>query len=183
MIDESTEIWKDVPGYEGLYQISTFGRVKSLPRIKRTKAWQITSERILKPRVSGKEYLSVVLFDKKHEKKQWKVHRLVAIAFLPNPEELLEVNHKDENKGNNRADNLEWCTRSYNVKYGKRIEKQSKRLQKRVIMCGDDGDAILEFESIKSAAQYIGVDPTQISRASNPGNKKTKAGGYLWRRV
>lgn len=110
------EIWKDIKDFEGLYQISNFGRVKSLPKYTYSKGYpQLRKEKILKLRFVGKyrNYLAVVLND--HH--QYSVHRLVAQAFIPNPNNLPLVNHKDENPKNNHVNNLEWCDNRYNVKY------------------------------------------------------------------
>ena len=107
---ENNEVWKDVKDYEGLYQISDKGRVKSL--------W-FGKEKILKPGRDTCGYLQVNL-SKNGEKKTYQVHRLVAKSFLPNPDNLSEVNHKDENKENNIVENLEFCDRKYNINYGTR---------------------------------------------------------------
>lgn len=120
------EIWKDVDGYEGLYQVSNLGRVKALPKYTYSKGYpQLRKERVLKPVYTGKyrNYLSVTFSDGK----QYKVHRLVAIAFIPNPDGLPLVNHKDENPSNNTVGNLEWCTNSYNVKYSAKPLSESHR--------------------------------------------------------
>lgn len=125
------EVWKDVVGYEGLYQVSNLGRVKSLSRLvdKGKYGTIYTKERILKNQKVNVNYLFVILSkDGKH--KNMTVHRLMAKAFLPNPENLSDVNHKDENPSNNfiyvnedgsvdyEKSNLEWCTHKYNCNYG-----------------------------------------------------------------
>lgn len=111
------EIWKDVKGYEGLYQVSNLGRVKSLDRIDRK--GRLRKGRILKPSSNGRGYLNVCL-TVDNIPHTIKVHRLVAEAFISNPDNLPQVNHKDEIKTNNHADNLEWCTAEYNSNYGSR---------------------------------------------------------------
>ena len=119
------EIWKDIIGYEGFYQISNLGRVKSLARVCGTSAKKYTCvERILKPR-NVCDYNSVMLY-RNGKNKQFKCSRLVAQAFIPNPENLPIVNHKDENKRNDCVDNLEWCTIKYNTNYGSAIDKIRK---------------------------------------------------------
>ena len=117
------EIWKDINEYEGKYQISNLGRVKSLNYARRKQ------ERILKPGIQKKTgYISVTLL-KERKKKTKTIHRLVAETFIPNPENLHQINHKDENKQNNCVDNLEWCSAKYNSNYGHRNEKISKKLK------------------------------------------------------
>ena len=104
------EIWKDVPGYENFYQVSSIGRIKSLPRRGRKQS------RILKPTYDRKGYLGVDLFKDK-ERKRCRVHRLVALSFIPNPENKPEVNHIDGIKTNNVIENLEWNTTSENLNH------------------------------------------------------------------
>lgn len=101
-----TEIWKDIAGYENEYQVSNLGRVRSLK-----------SSIILKPQVATNGYLIACLW-KDNIQKKYCIHRLVAIAFIPKPENLSDVNHLDENKENNAVSNLEWCTHLYNMNYG-----------------------------------------------------------------
>lgn len=123
------EVWKDIPGYEGLYQVSNFGKIKALPKIKITPDGRVgkTKEIILKENDNNFGYKSVSL-SKNCKKTRFRIHRLVAEAFLENPNNYKEVNHKDENKSNNNVNNLEWCTRSYNAKYfyQKRREENGK---------------------------------------------------------
>ena len=116
------EEWKDIKGYEGLYQISNLGRIKSL-NYNRTK-----KEKILSNSTNRKGYLFVILY-KNGKKKSFKVHRLVAIHFIENPNNYFQVNHKDENKSNNRVDNLEWCTQEYNLNYGTRNKRISEKMK------------------------------------------------------
>ena len=112
------EIWKNIKDYEGLYQISNLGRVKRI--------WK-TKENICTP-ILQKEYYYINLC--KHQKSKRKLlHRLVAQAFIPNPDNLTEVNHKDEDKLNNRVENLEWCTSKYNSNYGTRNIRKAKPIQ------------------------------------------------------
>ena len=115
------EKWKDIKGYEGRYQISSLGRVKSLNYNKTGK------EKILKLKTSRNGYLLIDLWEK-GKGKTYSVHRLVATHFIDNSNNYPQINHKDENKLNNRVENLEWCTSKYNMNYGTRNEKSSKKL-------------------------------------------------------
>ena len=118
-----TEVWRDIKGYEGLYQVSNLGNVKSLNYGNRGK------EQIMKPTLLSTGYFQAILTKNKIHKK-YSVHRLVADAFLSNPDNLPCINHKDENPSNNVVENLEWCTYSYNVRYGNRAIKfiQTRRI-------------------------------------------------------
>ena len=137
------EIWKDKKDYEGHYQVSNFGRVKSI---------KFGKERILKLRTDKKTgYLHVVLC-KDGKAKAFTVHRLVAEAFLPNPHNYPCVNHKDENKQNNNVSNLEWCTYKYNSNYGTAIQRTSQKringkCSKKVYQYTLDGQFVREWES------------------------------------
>ncbi len=117
------EIWKDIEGYEGKYQVSSLGRVRRLAyTFKRRNRWGVCDNVISAGMMSlrnVKGYLSVQLRDET-KRKHHQVHRLVAAAFIPNPDGLPEVNHKNEDKTDNRVENLEWCTRKYNTNYGTR---------------------------------------------------------------
>ena len=117
------EYWKPVVGYEGLYEVSNWGRVKSAKRlVKSPRGYRTVCERILKPTKDSHGYLCVSLH-KEGKMKFVKIHRLVAEAFLDNPYNLSEVNHKDENKQNNIVTNLEWISHIDNIRYGNCIEK------------------------------------------------------------
>lgn len=111
-----TETWKPVKGYEEFYAVSNLGRIKSLGNDKSRK------EKFLKPAKDGWGYFQVTLF-KDGKRKRFKVHRLVASAFIPNPEGFEQVNHRDENKINNCISNIEWCSAKYNVNFGTRNKR------------------------------------------------------------
>ena len=125
------EIWKDIEGYEGSYQVSNLGRVRSLDRIIHylscygKPSQRLAEGKLIRPGISHDNYMSVALTFN-GVSKSFSVHRLVASAFIPNPNNLPQVNHKDENPANNRADNLEWCTAKYNSNYGTRLQKLSE---------------------------------------------------------
>ena len=114
------EIWRPIVGYEGLYEVSSYGRVRSLDRYDNKNHFR--KGLIMKQNNDGRGYMSVILCLNGKIKK-YLVHRLVAQAFIPNPDNLPEVNHKDENPENNSVTNLEWCDHSYNINYGTRKDK------------------------------------------------------------
>ena len=123
------EIWKDIEGYEGIYQVSNLGRVRSLDR----KVWNYTKKgRILKSHSNGHGYQNVSLHNKNKIEKHAYIHILVAKAFIPNPENKKEVNHKDFNKENNCADNLEWVTREENKKHYRKSQYANKVEKERI---------------------------------------------------
>ena len=166
-----TEIWKTIPGYEGLYEISNFGRVKTHCA---GRGRNVTKIRKLVPDKDG--YLTVMLTDHGRAKNM-KVHRLVAEAFIDNPNNYPMINHKDECKSNNSFENLEWCDSKYNNSYGTKPSKFFKR----VMQFSRDGLYIRTFESINSAAAFMGVSPSTISTAIS-GRRRDVACGYIWRK-
>lgn len=170
-------MWKNIKGYEGLYQISDEGEVRSLNYNKTGKA------QLLKPADSGKGYLFVGLC-KNGKRKKFKVHRLVAMAFIPNPSNLPYINHKDENKENNCVSNLEWCDRKYNNNYGTRNQRIAEKttngkLSKPVRQYDLKGNFIQEFPSTHEVERKFGYNNGNISATCN-GNQKT-AYGYRWK--
>lgn len=176
------EIWKDIKGFEGLYQVSNYGRVKSLarrvPHIKRTR---LLSERILKHQLREDGYLQLNLSTKGKVIKPL-IHRLVAEAFIPNPNNLPQVNHKDENKTNNNVDNLEWCTQQYNSTYGtviERLQVGNMKNRKPVLQYSLNGEFITEYESIKAVAIAVNGSGSNIRNCCT-GKKKT-AYGYVFK--
>lgn len=142
------EIWKDVPGYEGLYQASTSGRIKSIPR-------NGTLGGILVGAISKHGYRRVLLYSK-NKRKDWRVNRVIATTFIPNPNNLKQVNHKDEIKLNDRADNLEWCTSKYNNNYGT-LPKRRSELRKKFKY--SDSSKIKMSESQKRIVKRGGQSP------------------------
>lgn len=127
------EIWKDIKNYEGYYQVSNLGRIRSIDRyIKQYNGYNYSTRiykgKILKKEIGTRGYYKVVL-QKRRKAKTYNVHRLVAETFIPNPKNLPQVNHKDENKLNNIVDNLEWCTSKYNINFGERNAKVANKLR------------------------------------------------------
>ena len=145
------EIWKDVIGYEGLYQVSNLGRVKSLAKIAKNKYGEfMLKDRIMKTHIKLDGYRSVT-FVKNGKVKLHSVHRLVAKAFVPNPNNYHEVNHIDEDKTNSRFDNLEWCNRLYNVNYGTGIERRIESRRKnnlKILQLDETGTIIKEWNDL-----------------------------------
>lgn len=180
------EIWKDVKGYEGLYQVSNFGRVKRLPysiTSRTPKGYVIKRFKggFLKASIMANGYRRVTLY-KDLNVKYMHVHRLVAEAFLPNPKNYPCVNHKDETRINNHVDNLEWCSYSYNNTYGtvkeRCVKTYSKNHSRPVEMLSLSGEFLKTFKSVKEAALFIKGTVSSIERALNK-TRKT-AYGYIW---
>jgi len=173
------EEWKDIKDYEGLYQVSNLGRIKSLGRYKNNwskKQW--VEERILKQRLANTGYYMVVL-SKNGKVKGFLVHRLVAETFIPNPENKPQVNHKDENKLNNHIENLEFCTRKYNCNYGTKMERQKEKLGKSVIQYDRNMTCINIYSSITKASQTTKINLGNIAKCCK--NERKTAGGYIWK--
>lgn len=176
------EIWKDIGGYEGLYQISNMGRVKSLSRVRKGNkgVTTIVHEKILKLKNKKGGYLGVSL-SKENTPTNFEVHRLVAKAFIPNPDNLPEVNHKDEVKTNNCVDNLEWCDRKYNCNYGTRNERIIKTQTKPVISLKEN-NIVMYFTSL-AEAQQKGFSAGAISDCCNNKPKHKTHKGFKWQYV
>ena len=169
-----TEIWKDVVGYEGLYQVSNLGRVRSLDVVDRLGRLHKGKIRVSKDNGTGYQTLPL-----KHDGKQKMVtvHRMVAIAFVDNPYNLPEVNHIDGDKTNNRASNLEWCDRRYNVKHAVKNGLHTYFGQRKV-MCVELNRV---FESVKDAEKWVGVKGSRISNVCQLKRGCKTCGGYHWR--
>lgn len=180
------EIWEDIKGYEGLYQVSNLGRVKSLDRYVRSKNNSIALKKgkLLKTHTDKDGYLSICLYRTKCKKFQ--VHRLVAEAFIPNPYNLPQINHKNELKDDNRADNLEYCDCCYNINYGTRNERTGQKLRNNPkrslpIVQIDIKTNILvaEFPSVMEAERQTGFKEQAIRNCCKG---KTKSSyGYKWK--
>lgn len=168
------EIWKNIDNYDD-YQVSNFGRVKSFKKGK---------ERILKPSVAGRGYLFVVLC-KNGIRKEMLIHRLVANAFIQNPDNLPCVNHKDENKQNNHVDNLEWCDAKYNLNYGTRNQRLGAKLTngplaKRVAQYSLTRKLIKIWPSLIEAGRQ-GFNQGHICSCCKGKRKSHK--GYIWKYI
>lgn len=181
------EIWKDIEGYEGLYQVSNLGRVRSIDRyVDQMSRWGTSYPRLFKGRVLSLQkisggYVGVLMKENGHTIMKL-VHRLVANAFITNPRGLEQVNHKDEDKTNNRADNLEWCDRLYNIRYGTGMlrKRQECTAVRQIDKCGN---LIEEFPSIVVASKKTGVCKSTISKCIRHVHGNVTAGGFRWESV
>ena len=158
-----SEEWKEIKDYEN-YEISNLGRVRR-------------NGKILKPRKNAGGYFQVNLY-KNGIVKQSYIHRLVAYAFLPNPQNLPQINHKDENKSNNTVDNLEWCDCKYNNNYGTRKERAAENHCRPVLQFDREGNFIREWPSMIKVEEELGIYNQNISWCCL--GKLKSAGGYLW---
>lgn len=172
------EIWRPVIGYEGRYEVSNLGRIKSLSRIvDNGYSRRKIRERILSQNLSHSGYRFIVV-TKDGKQHSLRVHRLVAMAFIKNPHGYNEVNHKNEIKTDNRVENLEWCNREYNNNYGTRNLRIGIYASKRVAMLDMEGNVLRIFPSEKSAEEYLGVRGGHIGQCCH-GSRLT-VGGYKW---
>ena len=171
---------KDVVGFEKYYQVSRDGRIFSKGRIfVRKNGWVMTCRPMeLVQKDNGRGYMTVMLYDE-NKGRRFYVHRLVAKAFVDNPNNLPQVNHKDENKSNNNADNLEWCDARYNLTYGTHKERVTKANSRAVIQYTNSGKYVNEFPSAMEAMRTTGIKQGGISKCCK-GERKS-AGGYIWR--
>lgn len=177
------ERWKDIPGYEGLYQASNLGNIKSLKRehyIPSTnrKIW-ICEEKILK-QSTGKDKYKYVVLTNKSKRKTYKVHRLVAITFIKENKNKKYINHKDGNKSNNNIDNLEWCNNSENIKhaYDNNLINITKKYKK-INQYGLNGNFIKQWNSMKEAGEILNIHRQNISMCCRGIRNKTN--DYIWR--
>ena len=160
-------MWKDIEGYEGLYQVSDTGEVMN-----------VITGKILKAYKEKSGYLRVGLY-KDEKEKSFRVHRLVAEAFIPNPFNLPEVNHKSENKQDNRVENLEYCDRKYNINYGTRNDKVAVKVSKTVFQFSKTGEFIREWCSVCEIDRQLGFDFRNVSACCL--GKRKSAYGYIWK--
>lgn len=170
-----TEIWLPIENYENLYEVSNLGRVRRLESFVSGKAGskRKVSGKILKPGTRRDGYLSVTLC-KNGVVRNFLLHRLVASAFIPNPDKKFQVNHLDENKQNNSVENLEWCSAKENSNYGTRTKRASEKLSKPVLCV----ELNRIFPSLSEAAKQLGLYVGNLSFVLT-GRYKT-AGGYHW---
>lgn len=192
------EIWKDIEGFEGKYQVSNLGNVRSLRFRNQNFSKDLTQK------INNKGYKVVNLTDNSKNKPAL-VHRLVAMAFVDNPNNYPIVNHKDENPQNNHADNLEWCTYSYNTIYSMNIHPERKRInadnlekysprnkkgvphkfRNQVAILDDNNNTIKVYDNAVTAASILGLhtcNVTEVCKANKKRQigKKRRTGGYIF---
>lgn len=161
--------WRDIPGYDGKYQASESGEIRNA-----------FTERALSQRLNKHGYLRVNL-KHKGEMKTVEVHRLVALAFIDNPGNLLQVNHINEVKTDNRVQNLEWCSCEYNLAFGTRVERlqaHGAAAWGKPVRQIRNAKQIARYSSLGEAARATGLKATRISRACH-GDRKSYA-GFQW---
>lgn len=178
------ELWKPIYGYENFYEVSNFGNVRSFPKVVRSGRGKTIKKSVaLKPQRRQHGYLAVWLYAN-GTRKQVSVHRLVAEAFCEKKDGCNEVNHIDEDKTNNHADNLEWCTRQENATHGSRTAriaekntngKRSKPVEQYTL----SGEFVKRYPSMHEARRQTGFAEGNIYRAIN--GMYSHAYGYKWR--
>ena len=185
--DDMEEVWKNIAGFEGIYQVSNMGRVRSVDRyVECVDSCRHYKGRIMRLNKRKNGYLDICLRRQEINIRPL-IHRLVAEAFIPNPNNLPCVNHKDENKENNCVENLEWCTQEYNNSYGEGHKQRSKnsikyaiqKQSKPVLQYSLNGEYIAEYYSAMEAGRKNNCRQGGISECCN-GKQKT-AYGYIWR--
>lgn len=183
------EIWKDIRGFEGRYQVSNIGRVRSLDKTWLTYNWKRQGlmeckrkGKLLKPLNRSDGYYGVWLRDGL-KKECRSIHRIVAETFIPNPCNLPQINHRDENKSNNRVDNLEWCTAKYNSNYGTRKDRireyNIKSVMTPIIQYDMNGNVINTFESLSEAERMSGISSVDIAGVCK--GRRASTHGYVFK--
>lgn len=184
-MNELVEIWKPVMGYEGFYEISNLGRVRSLDRWRNAKngSKSILKGKVMKNHYVDNGYIRILLNDG-IEKKKHLIHRLVAKAFIPNPNNLPEVNHKDEDKSNNivwinedgsidyNKSNLEWCDDKYNTRYS---------LAKPIIQFTLDGELVKKWDATIDIENELHINHSAVSGCCKNKYGHKSAGGFIWK--
>lgn len=175
------EIWKDIKGYEGLYQVSNYGKIKSLSRhiIRINGNYLIDKDKLLKQKKNPKGYVSVSLC-KKGVIKYRMIHRLVAEAFIPNPNNYPCVNHKNENKVDNRLENLEWCSYTYNNEYNNRAKKVGVIKSKPIYHFTVGGDFINIYKNSYEAEKETNISRRTIIRCCKKEKNNYKNHVFLY---
>jgi len=182
----SNEKWVDISGFEGFYQVSNLGRVRSCDRYLRAAhgGKQIKKGQLIVPAIRPNGYLAVGLNRNGIHKSAY-VHRLVAFAFIANPNGYNEINHKDEDKSNNRADNLEWCSHYYNINYGTTRARISKSHLEGgygaiPVVQKLNGQVVAVYKSATDASKVTGICSSAIRKCCLGRPRFNTAGGYTW---
>lgn len=188
-MQENIEIWKDVVGYEGIYQVSNFGNVKSLDKIvfnNGSRRYNNIKGRVLSQNKTNGNGYRIVSLNNNGCSKNYYIHRLVASSFLENKNSFKYINHKDENKLNNNIDNLEWCDAKYNANYGTSRERARQKLlnnksTSKQVSSHDRNtmELIKTFPSISEASRQLNCAVQNISDALH--GKQPTARGYIWK--
>ena len=175
------EVWKDIKGYEGMYQCSSLGNIRSLDRIVICKNGRIDHKigTTMKLRQNKNGYMQIGL-TKHNVRKMTYVHRLIAETFIENPDNKSQINHKDGDKLNNSVENLEWVTASENLKHS--YENLNRTINsgkhRKIKGYDEDGELIFMCPSLEKCAKWIGLSPTQTRRLIE-NQKRTKEGVLL----
>lgn len=176
------EVFKPIIGYEGLYEVSNLGNVRSCDRnITGKNGTRLYKGRPLAIKDDTHGYLTVNLW-RNNKLKHFKVHKLVALAFIPNPDNLRDVNHKDENPYNNNVENLEWLSHKSNINYGTRNTRANSTHSKTVAQYSKETkDLLATYKNAYIAEEQTGICETGISACCT--GKRKSAGGYIWKFV
>lgn len=186
------EVWKDIPDYNGRYQASNLGRVRSTDKtvLKSNGCSEIYKGRVLKTFEATGGYLYVRIAEEQNKFHSVRLHRIIAKTFIPNPHNLPQINHINENKKDNRAENLEWCTGKYNTNYGHRAEKfaismqNNPTLSKEVNQYDLDGKYLRSFPSASEAARFLNLSKVAAGRIGqccrHLFSRGNSAYGFLW---
>lgn len=171
-------MWRDIKGYEGLYAVNENGEVKALGRkVKHGNHYYTRKEQLMALTINEKGYLRVRL-SKNGEAKTYRVHRIVAETFIPNPNNYKEVNRIDENKANNNYKNLEWCSREYNIEHS----IKSGRFKIRKVSQYDlNGNFIKTYKSVSEAERETSIPKSHICKSILGRYGHKTAGGYIWK--
>ena len=194
---DNNEVWKSVKGFEGLYEVSNLGRVRSIEHIvNRNKRGSVVVVGRVLNQATKRGYKEVILTANKKPYYR-KVHQLVAEVFVEVPDELkhlvgirtergypmLVVNHKDRDKANNVPSNLEWCTQKYNATYDGAVLRRAMRIEKPIAQYDKDGVLVGTYKSVTEAARMVGATVGNISKCANGMYGFKTAKGYFWQYI